>query len=357
VAAGLLAIGLLAALDYDAPIELSFLVFYVGPVMFLLWFVGRWAGLLGAFASAAFWFWEDVLSPHAYPNKAAADWNIAVRLVFLVLFVQAVAALKDALERERAAAQERLERDVRIAQEVQARLFPQKAPEVRGVECFGVCRPARSVAGDYYDFLALDSGHMGIAVGDVSGKGLPAALLMASLQGALRSLATMAEGGPARLARDLNAQVHALTERNRFVTFFWAVLDGETGGLSWVNAGHNPPFLLRASGAVERLGSSGPPLGVVADAAYREERTALAPSDLLVVFTDGVTEAEDASETEFGDARLEQLLRGSVALRANDVCRRVLDAVAAFEAGIEQHDDITVVAVRRPAHAGYISGG
>jgi sigma-B regulation protein RsbU (phosphoserine phosphatase) len=349
VAAGLLAIGLLAALDYDAPLELSFLVFYVGPVMFLLWFVGRWAGLLGAFASAAFWFWEDVLSPHAYPNKAAADWNIAVRLVFLVLFVQAVAALKDALERERAAAQERLERDVRIAQEVQARLFPQKAPEVRGVECFGVCRPARSVAGDYYDFLALDSGHMGIAVGDVSGKGLPAALLMASLQGALRSLATMAEGGPARVARDLNAQVHALTERNRFVTFFWAVLDGETGGLAWVNAGHNAPFVLRGSGGVERLGSSGPPLGVLADAAYREERALLGPGDLLVVFTDGVTEAEDASEVEFGDARLEQMLRGSVALPANEVCRRVLDAVAEFEAGAEQHDDITVVAARRPA--------
>jgi hypothetical protein len=110
--------------------------------MFLLWFVGRWAGLLGALVSAGFWFWEDVLSRHAYPDQAAADWNIAMRLIFLVLFVQAVAALKAALERERAAAQERLERDVRIAQEVQTRLFPQKAPEVRGIECFGVCRPA-----------------------------------------------------------------------------------------------------------------------------------------------------------------------------------------------------------------------
>jgi len=348
VAAGLLAIGLLAVLDYDAPLELSFLVFYVGPVMFLLWFVGRWAGLLGAFASAAFWFWEDVLSPHAYANKPAADWNIAVRLVFLVLFVQAVAALKEALERERAAAQERLERDLQIAQEVQTRLFPQKAPEVRGVDCAGVCRPARSVAGDYYDFLALDSRHMGIAVGDVSGKGLPAALLMASLQGGLRSLASMADGGPARLARDLNAQVHALTERNRFVTFFWAVLDGETGGVSWVNAGHNAPFVIRASGRLERLGSSGPPLGVLAASEYREERTTLAPDDLLVVFTDGVTEAVDASEIEYGDGRLEEVLRRAAESRepVREVCRRVLDAVAAFEAGAEQHDDITVVAAR-----------
>lgn len=348
VAFGLLAIGLLAVLDYSAPLELSFLVFYVGPVMFLLWFVGRWAGLLGAFASAAFWFWEDVLSPHAYANNAAVDWNIAVRLVFLVLFVQAVAALKDALERERAAALERLERDVKIAQEVQARLFPQRAPEVRGVECFGVCRPARAVAGDYYDFLALDAHQMGIAVGDVSGKGLPAALLMASLQGALRSLASTADGGPARLARDLNGQVHALTERNRFVTFFWAVLDGETGGVSWVNAGHNAPFVIRTSGALERLESCGPPLGVLADPAYREKRTTLSPGDLLVLFTDGVTEAEDASEIEYGDGRLEALLRQSASRgeAPRDVCRRVLDAVAAFEAGAEQSDDITVVAAR-----------
>jgi hypothetical protein len=275
VAAGLLAIGLLAVLDYYAPLDLSFLVFYVGPVMFLLWFVGRWAGLLGALASAAFWFWEDVLSRHAYASQATADWNIAVRLIFLVLFVQAVAALKSALERERAAAQQRLERDVKIAQEVQARLFPQKAPEVRGVECFGVCRPARSVSGDYYDFVALDSGHLGLAVGDVSGKGLPAALLMASLQGALRSFASVADGGPARLARDLSAQIRSLTERNRFVTFFWAVLDGETGTLSYVNAGHNPPLLVRRNGQMERHRRGGPRLGILVVADCSGEPTTM----------------------------------------------------------------------------------
>ena len=346
VAVGLVAIGLLAVLDFYAPLDLSFLVFYVGPVLFLLWFVGRWAGLLGAAASAAFWFWEDVLSPHALADPATADWNIAVRVVFFVLFVIVVAALKDALQRERAAAQERLEHDVTIAQQVQTRLFPQKAPEVRGVECAGVCRPARSVAGDYYDFLALDSGHLGVAVGDVSGKGLPAALLMASLQGALRSFASMENGSPARLARDLNAQIRSLTERNRFVTFFWAVLDGRTGGLSYVNAGHNPPMLVRASGAVERLRSGGPPLGILVDPDYHEGTTALAPGDLLVVFTDGVTEASDASETEYGEERLTGVVRGAASLPTREVCQRVLEAVAAFEAGGDQYDDITVVAAR-----------
>ena len=218
-------IALLAFIDWIAPPDLSFLIFYVGPVFFLVWFVGRWAGFLGAAASAAFWAWEDVLSAHAYSSVPVADWNIAVRLLFLIAFVAVVAALKHALERERQASQERLERDVGIAQEVQARLFPQKVPKSAALECDGVCRPARGVAGDYYDFLEIDRGHLGIALGDVAGKGISAALLMASLQGALRSHASLSDGGPAEAARDINAQIHALTEANRFATLFWAIFD------------------------------------------------------------------------------------------------------------------------------------
>ena len=175
---------------------------------------------------------------------------------------------------------------------------------------------------------------------------LAAALLMASLQGALRSFASIADGGPARLAGDLNAQIRALTERNRFVTFFWAVLDGATGALSYVNAGHNPPLVLRASGALERLRSGGPPLGILLEPDYREGTTTLSRGDLLVVFTDGVTEAENASEIEYGDERLERVVREAAGLPARQVCDRVLAAVAAFESGAEQHDDITVVAAK-----------
>ncbi|HVQ54621.1 MAG TPA: SpoIIE family protein phosphatase, partial [Thermoanaerobaculia bacterium] len=197
---GMASIALLAFIDWVAPPDLSFLIFYVGPVLFLVWFVGRWAGFLGAAASAAFWAWEDVLSPHAYSSAPVADWNIAVRLLFLVAFVAVVAALKESVERERQASQERLERDVRIAQEVQARLFPQKVPKSAALECAGVCRPARGVAGDYYDFLEIDRGHLGVALGDVAGKGISAALLMASLQGALRSHASLSDGEPAEAA-------------------------------------------------------------------------------------------------------------------------------------------------------------
>ena len=348
---GLVWIGLLEILDWVAPLELSFLTFYVAPVLFLVWFAGVAAGFLGAAVCAAFWTWEDLLSAHAHPilTLHITDWNLVLRAIFLAIFVWVVAELKRALERERHAAQERLERDVEIAQEVQTRLFPRRDPDIPGLDCHGVCRPARGVAGDYYDFLALDPGRAGIALGDVAGKGLPAALLMASLQGSLRSFASIHGDGPARLAQDLNVQLHALTEINRFATFFWAVYEERGRSLTWVNAGHNAPMLLRASGSLERLSASGPPLGAVAGSKYRQATTRLEPGDLLVVFTDGVTEAAGAGEEEFGDARLERVLRECGGLPARAVCSRILDAVRVFEDGRPQQDDVTLVIARSVA--------
>lgn len=346
LAEGFLWIAGLAVLDYFAPPDLSFLLFYVAPVLFLVWFVGRWAGLLGALASAGFWTWEDVLSPHAYPSARVADWNIAVRLVFLALFVLVVAELKRVIERERAAEQERLEHDVRIAQEVQTRLFPRKAPQIPNLDCRGVCRPARGIAGDYFDFLTLDGGHAGIVVGDVAGKGLPAALLMASLQGALRSLVSLADGGPAALARDLNAQMCALTEPTRFATCFWSVFDEAARTLTYVNAGHNAPILLRAAGPIDRLKTGGPPLGVFADAAYQKDSVVLSPGDLLVVFTDGITEAPDAAEQEFGEKRLEDYVRANAGRPTAELCSGILKAVDDFRGPEPQQDDMTLVVAR-----------
>ncbi len=346
-AAGLVAIGLLEVVDYFAPPDLSFLIFYVAPVFFLVWFVGRGAGLLGTFLSGAFWSWEDILSVHAYASASTADWNVAVRLVFMVAFVFVLAELKRALERERLASQERLERDLRIAQEVQARLFPQKDPRSNALDCHGICRPARGVAGDYYDFLELGRGHLGIAVGDVAGKGISAALLMASLQGALRGHASLSEEGPAQAAHDINAQLHARTEVHRFATFFWAVFDEASRRLTYVNAGHNAPMLLRrAGGPIERLRSGGPPLGVFPDTKYVQGASALAAGDTLLIFSDGITEAPGPGGEEFGEARLETVLRDRAPSSAAATCDAILAAVAEFQEGVPQEDDMTVVAVR-----------
>ncbi len=346
VAIGFAAIAPLAVIDYVAPPELSFLIFYVAPILFLVWFVGRQTGFLGAAATALFWYYEDVVSPHRWPSESAADWNIAVRLLFLLAFVWVVAELKSALERERAAAQERLERDVRIAGEVQQRLFPHADPRIPALECHGVCDPAQGVAGDYFDFLPLPDERFGIAVGDVAGKGLPAALLMASLQGALRSLASRDTAGPADLVRVLNAQIHGLIEKHRFATLFWAVFDERRRELAYVNAGHNPPMLLRSSGSIERLKTGGPPLGILGQASYASSSVTLAPGDLLLIYTDGVTEAANSANDQFGDERLEHVLREASTEPVAGVCDSVLAAVTAFEDGQPQNDDITLVAAR-----------
>jgi len=347
VAIGFGAIAGLAVIDYLAPPDLSFLIFYVAPIFFLVWFVGRQAGLLGAAATALFWYYEDVMSPHRWPTESTADWNIAVRLLFLIAFVWVVAELKLALERERAAAQERLEHDVQIAGEVQQRLFPPADPKIPGLECHGVCGPALGVAGDYFDFLPLPEDQFGIAVGDVAGKGLPAALLMASLQGALRSFASRNSDGVAGLVAALNVQIHSLTARNRFATLFWGVFDEKRRALAYVNAGHNPPMLLRGNGAIERLWTGGPPLGILGEAASYESGTVtLSPGDLLLIFTDGVTEAANGANEQFGDERLERVLRDAASQPVAGVCESVLAAVASFEDGQPQNDDITLVAAR-----------
>jgi len=236
---------------------------------------------------------------------------------------------------------------VQIAQQVQERLFPRKPPHIPNLDCQGVCRPARGIAGDYYDFIALDGGHAGIAVADVAGKGLPAALLMASLQAALRSLVSVSDEGPATLARDLNAQMCALTEPTRFATLFWGVFDEQQRALAYVNAGHNPPLLFRGGdGAVERLAAGGRPLGVFPNSEYRAGRVTLSRGDLLVVYTDGVTEAPDADEQEFGEERLQEYVRAHGDRSVDELCRGILRAVDAFRDGRPQQDDMTLVVAR-----------
>jgi serine phosphatase RsbU (regulator of sigma subunit) len=344
--AGLLTIAVLGILDYLAGPDLSFLLFYVAPVLFLAWFVGRWAGFLGAAASATFWVYEDVLSAHAYRSSVVADWNIAVRLIFLMLFVHAVDRLKAAQERERRAERERIEREVQIARQVQTRLFPQAAPHIPGLDLHGICIPVAVVGGDYYDFLLLDPERVGIAVGDVAGKGISAALLMASLQATLRSHVLLSANGPADLASTINSQLYALTEPARFATLFWAVYDGKDRSLAYVNAGHNAPVVRRASGPAERLPAGGRPLGLFPAAAYLPDRVCLFPGDLVAVFSDGIPEAANAAGEEFGEARIQAVLDAEAGRSSAELCQLVLAAVRDFQAGTPPQDDMTIVVAK-----------
>jgi sigma-B regulation protein RsbU (phosphoserine phosphatase) len=248
---------------------------------------------------------------------------------------------------EEVAQRERLNREVEIAREVQERLFPQELPPIAGLDYSGACRPALGVGGDYYDFLALPEGRLGIAIGDVSGKGIGAALLMASLQASLRAEAT--RGTPVDLAAliaNVNRLVYQSSTSNRYATFFYAQYDPAHRELTYVNAGHNAPMLFRKGEEVIRLTAGGTVVGLLETFPYQQETLKLNPGDLLVAFTDGISEAMNASEEEWGEERLMQAVESFGSLPAAELLSQIISAADGFAAGAKQHDDMTLVVLR-----------
>jgi sigma-B regulation protein RsbU (phosphoserine phosphatase) len=260
---------------------------------------------------------------------------------------QAAGALDYARLIGRVAEQEAMKRELDIARDVQVGLLPRKRPAIDGLDYDGTCRMAREVGGDYFDFLDLGAGRLGLALGDISGKGVSAALLMASLQALLRSRARQLADAPASLVTQVNESLAESTDPSKFATFFYAVYDSATHALRYVNAGHNPPFLLRAgTTVVSRLRPTGMALGFDAGAAYAEGVETLAPGDLLLAFTDGLSEALNEQGEEFGEARAAGLLVGNRHLAAGDLQRLFIAELEAFCGSARQHDDVTIVVAR-----------
>jgi sigma-B regulation protein RsbU (phosphoserine phosphatase) len=253
------------------------------------------------------------------------------------------------------AQRERLNREVEIAREVQERLFPQKLPAIQGLDYAGFCRPALGVGGDYYDFLALPQGHLGVAIGDVSGKGIAAALMMASLQASLRGEATRAPENLAAAVGNVNRLVFEASAENRYATFFYGQYDPTLRHFDYVNAGHNPPMVLRcANGSweVTRLETGGTVVGLLETFPYEQGRVCLQPGDVLVAFTDGISEAMNSRDEEWGEERLTAAIEGCNASRAKDVLDHIFLQADAFVAGAKQHDDMTLVVLRIEVTAG-----
>lgn len=247
------------------------------------------------------------------------------------------------------AQRERLNREVEIAREVQERLFPQELPKIPGLDYSGRCRPARGVGGDYYDFLALPGGRLGIALGDVSGKGIAAALMMASLEASLRAEAVRGTDDLATLIQNVNRLVYDATAENHYATFFYAQYNPANRRLSYVNAGHNPPFLLRRCGSerkVERLSDGGTVIGLFPTFPYRQSDLSIEPGDLLVAYTDGITETMNQAEEEWGETELIRTVEASNSLPTAEVIDRIMSAADRFASGAKQHDDMTLVVLR-----------
>ncbi len=236
--------------------------------------------------------------------------------------------------------------DLDQAAEIQRGLLPLGAPEAAGFDIAGYNAPCRTVGGDYFDFLRLPDGRLGLALGDVAGKGMPAALLMSSLHARVQVIFEQSSELSENLQR-LNRSVTANCPRNRFITFFFAALNQETGELSYSNAGHNPPFVVHSDGSSEVLDATGMVLGITPRASYAERHCKLNPGDLLLVFSDGVTEAASPSGEEFGEARLLEVIRSHRHASAACIIDEITRELAVFTGACPPADDITLVVVRR----------
>ena len=245
---------------------------------------------------------------------------------------------------------ERLERELQVASEIQQRFQPASAPQVTGYELQGISFPCYEIGGDYYDFIHRANGNLVVALGDVSGKGTAAALLMSSLHAAVHAQVD-SHDSLAKTIGSINRYLVESIPPNRFVTLFYAELDPNNGGLAFLNAGHNPPLIVHTGGTMEQLASGGLPLGIMADADFREGRTKLHPGDVLVIYSDGVSEAVNPTGEEFGPTRLYETVARNLDASAAGIRDRIESALTKFCQGTPAADDITLVIVKRLAEA------
>jgi sigma-B regulation protein RsbU (phosphoserine phosphatase) len=232
---------------------------------------------------------------------------------------------------------------------VQERLFPQELAPVPGIDYQGSCRPALGVGGDYYDFIPLPNGDLGVAIGDVSGKGIAAALLMASLQASLRGQTITCGADLALMMSNVNRLVFDATPSNRYATFFYGQYSHATGLFSYVNAGHNAPVILRRSSAethIIRLETGGPVIGLFRNSPYQQATVPLQEGDVLVGFTDGISEAMNSADEEWGEERLIPALSDCIHKPAAEIIPEIMAGADRFVAGAPQHDDMTIVVVK-----------
>ncbi len=279
------------------------------------------------------------------PKRSEEPYSASDTRLLRTVAMQTGLALENSRLSEAIAAEvaqrELLSREIEIAREVQQRLFPQILPEIPALEYAGHCRPARGVGGDYYDFLSLSNGRLGLAIGDVSGKGIPAALLMASLQASVRGQ-SQAAGRVADLMANVNRLVCDASAENRYATFFYGEFDPATRRMVYTNGGHNPPMLLRGS-EILRLETGGPPVGLFRDSCYDQDEIAVETGDILVLFTDGISEAENPAEEEWGEDALIAAVRSNLQSPPSEMISKILEAADRFAAGAPQHDDMTLV--------------
>jgi sigma-B regulation protein RsbU (phosphoserine phosphatase) len=243
-------------------------------------------------------------------------------------------------------AHQKVAQELALAGRIQATFLPKQAPVISGWDIAATLVPARQTSGDFYDFVEVADGRMGLLVADVADKGTGAALYMALSRTLIRTYALEHPTEPAQVLRAANERILADTASDQFVTLFYGVLELDTGRLTYANAGHNPAYLLRPQ-AVQELGKTGIPLGMFAGMRWQQNSAQLEPGDVLMLYTDGICEAQDGQATEFGEARLLAVAQTNLGRSAQEIQTALMNAIAGFVGNVPQFDDITLlVAIR-----------
>lgn len=269
-----------------------------------------------------------------------------------LLFIEAIAnSAMAAIENERLFKEElekkRIESELSIALEIQRNLLPKKSPVFKNMQTFGISIPSRHVAGDLFDFIKINENKYLISIADVSGKGIPASLIMANFQAALKVLVTSGFSLNEIVIR-LNELLYNNTSPDKFVTAFFCIIDDSTGKIEYINAGHNPPLLKRKDSSIEYLSSGGLILGFMEEPfEYFKDEVTLHEGDLLIMFTDGVTEAENISKEDYGDSRLEEFALMQENFDPKIISEQLIESVKNFAGEAPQNDDITLVVIHK----------
>jgi len=352
IAIFVLLFGLTAWLDLVVDHNLSLFPVYLIPTLYSAWYLGsRWA-YASCLAGGVVWFVNDRPGWYSYHYTLIPYGNLTGRLLVLAVIAAIVNSLKDAFEDQYNAQRRLILKEMEVASEVQRRLLPSKPPDYPGLDLGFVYQPARQLSGDYYDFISLSSHSSAIAIGDVSGKGLPSALLMASLQSLVRTNLAMREGKLSRFATELSECLYEQTADERYATLFLAVVDMRSMLLSYVNAGHNPPLFFRKwtlskqQSASDVLAKGGPPLGMFHRSQYQCGQILLQEGDVLVLYTDGITDAVNRELAQFGDERLRESVGESLSLSAAEICQRIREHLQTFTGATPQWDDITLAVMK-----------
>lgn len=278
-------------------------------------------------------------------NKPTPFTEADAGLLGLLAHFAANAIEGDRLRREALGAK-LMKHELSLAHDVQMRLLPENPTGVEGLECVGFCRPARSIGGDYYDLLPLRDGSFAVTLGDVSGKGIPAAVMMASIQTLLRSLLQRDCGDLTGMMHDLNETLYSTSTAERYSTLFCGVISPDRRTLTYVNAGQVQPLLLHSDGTLERFTESGLPVGLMPEASYEQYTAELRPGDLLVIVSDGMVEACNEAGDFWDEEEVDRVVLAHKGDRLHVLTEELCHAVDRFADGAQQYDDMTIVAVR-----------